>query len=250
MLDVLIAFFSDLNNIKAVAKIILIDILLGGDNAILIALACKDLSPKLRRKGIFWGTALAIVLRIVLVSFAMSLLNIPFLKLVGGLLLLWIGIKMFIPHDSHANISSSDRFWSAIKTILIADLVMSIDNVVAMAAAAQSVSQEHQTALIIFGVLLSIPIVVWGSQLVLKALDKYPIIISLGGALMGWIAGSLILGDAAIEKYLQINMREPFASILNIKIHWVLVAEIIGAIAVYLIGTYLAKKMIEKNNQK
>jgi YjbE family integral membrane protein len=242
MLETFFSFFSEFSNIKAVLKIILIDILLGGDNAILIALACKDLSPKLRKKGIFWGTALAIILRIILVSFAMTLLNIAFLKLIGGLLLLWIGIKMFIPHDDHSNVTSSDRFWSAIKTILVADLIMSIDNVVAMAAAAQSVSQEHQTALIIFGVLLSIPIVVWGSQIVLKALDKYPIIIKLGGALMGWIAGGLILGDSAIKNYFHIDMHAPFATIANINVHWVLIAEIIGAICVYLIGSYLAKK--------
>ena len=125
----------------AVGQIIMIDILLGGDNAVVIALACRGLPPHQRTKGIIWGTAGAIVLRVILIAFALALLQIPFLKFVGALLLIWIGVKLIAPEDedSHANMQSSDKLWGAIKTIIVADLVMSVDNVIAIAGASQSV---------------------------------------------------------------------------------------------------------------
>ncbi|WP_367351002.1 YjbE family putative metal transport protein, partial [Ottowia sp.] len=123
----------------AVGQIILIDILLGGDNAVVIALACRQLPKAQRTKGIVWGTVGAIVLRVILIAFALTLLKVPFLKLVGGLLLLWIGVKLIAPddEDGHDNIQGSDKLWGAVKTIIVADLVMSIDNVIAIAGAAQ-----------------------------------------------------------------------------------------------------------------
>src|SRR5690606_21895502 len=123
----------------AVFQIILIDILLGGDNAVVIALACRNLERKKRMQGILWGTAGAIILRVLLIAFALTLLSIPFLKLVGGALLVWIGVKLLIPEeDEHGNISGGSSIWSAVKTILIADFVMSLDNVIAIAGAAQN----------------------------------------------------------------------------------------------------------------
>lgn len=184
----------------AVGQIIMIDILLGGDNAVVIALACRRLPPTQRMKGIIWGTAGAIVLRVVLIFFALQLLAIPYLKLVGAALLLWIGIKLLIPEDEdgHANIQASDKLFAAVKTIIIADFVMSLDNVIAIAGAAQGAHADHQLALVIFGLVVSIPIIVWGSQLVIKLMDRYPIIITLGGMLLGWIAGTMAVSDPAI----------------------------------------------------
>src|SRR5687768_8806009 len=144
----------------AVGQIIMIDILLGGDNAVVIALACRRLPAAQRVKGILWGTAGAIVLRVILIFFALTLLAIPFLKLVGAALLVWIGVKLLLPdhEDEHANIQASDRLWGAVKTVIVADLVMSIDNVIAIAGAAQGAGEQHQMALVIFGLIVSIPI--------------------------------------------------------------------------------------------
>ncbi|MFM1908071.1 MAG: hypothetical protein RLZZ591_1748 [Pseudomonadota bacterium] len=184
----------------AVGQIIMIDILLGGDNAVVIALACRQLPAAQRTKGIVWGTAGAIVLRVILIAFALSLLKVPFLKLVGAILLLWIGIKLLMPQDDdeHGNIQASDKLWGAVKTVIIADLVMSIDNVIAIAGAAQGAGEQHQLPLVIFGLLVSIPIIVGGSQLVLKLMDRFPMIITMGGMLLGWIAGTMAHTDPAV----------------------------------------------------
>jgi YjbE family integral membrane protein len=188
----------------AVGQIILIDILLGGDNAVVIALACRGLPPKQRKMGIIYGTVGAIVLRVILIAFALTLLAIPYLKLVGGLLLVWIGVKLLLPQDDgdeHGNIASSDKLWGAVKTVIIADLVMSVDNVLAIAGAAESAG-SHQLPLVIFGLLVSIPIIVAGSQIVLKMMDRFPMIITLGGMLLGWIAGQMIYTDPGLAPYL------------------------------------------------
>lgn len=184
----------------AVGQIIMIDILLGGDNAVVIALACRKLPPAQRTKGIIWGTAGAIVLRVILIFFALTLLAIPFLKLVGAALLVWIGIKLLAPQDDddHANIQASDKLWAAVKTVIVADFVMSLDNVIAIAGAAQGAGEHHQMPLVIFGLLVSIPIIVWGSQLVIKLMDRFPIVITLGGMLLGWIAGTMAVSDPAV----------------------------------------------------
>lgn len=188
----------------AVGQIILIDILLGGDNAVVIALACRSLPPEQRRKGIIWGTAGAIILRVILIAFALALLAVPYLKLVGAILLIWIGVKLLVPEDEdeHSNIQASDKLWGAVKTVIVADLVMSVDNVIAIAGAAQGAGEQHQLALVIFGLLVSIPIIVWGSQLVLKLMDRFPLIITLGGMLLGWIAGTMAHTDPAVVAYL------------------------------------------------
>lgn len=184
----------------AVGQIIMIDILLGGDNAVVIALACRKLPPKQRTQGILWGTAGAIVLRVILIFFALQLLAIPFLKLVGAVLLVWIGVKLLVPEDEdgHAHIEGSDRLWGAVKTVIVADLVMSVDNVIAIAGAAETAGGDHTMPLVIFGLLVSIPIIVWGSQLVIKLMDRYPVIITFGAMLLGWIAGTMAVGDPAL----------------------------------------------------
>ena len=188
----------------AVGQIIMIDILLGGDNAVVIALACRKLPPKQRTLGILWGTAGAILLRVILIFFALTLLAIPYLKIIGAILLVWIGIKLLLPEDedAHGNIEGSDKLWAAVKTVIVADLVMSVDNVIAIAGAAESAGGDHKMPLVIFGLLVSIPIIVWGSQLVIKLMDRYPIIITIGGMLLGWIAGTMAVTDPAVIGYM------------------------------------------------
>lgn len=209
----------------AVGQIILIDILLGGDNAVVIALACRGLPKKQRKMGIIYGTAGAIVLRVILIAFALALLAIPYLKVVGGLLLVWIGVKLMLPQedDDHANIQSSDKLWAAVKTVIVADLVMSVDNVLAIAGAAESAGQ-HQLFLVIFGLIVSIPIIVAGSQIVLKLMDRFPIIITLGAMLLGWIAGQMIYTDPGLKGFLPASKTAEYA------------AAAIGAVLVYVIA--------------
>jgi YjbE family integral membrane protein len=215
----------------AVGQIVMIDILLGGDNAVVIALACRNLPADLRAKGIFWGTAGAIALRVVLIFFAMSLLKLPFLKLVGALLLIWIGVKLLVPEDEDHDVQGSDRLLGAIKTIIVADFVMSVDNVIGIAGAAQGSGHAgHEMPLVIFGLLVSIPIIVWGSTLVLKLMDRFPWIITAGGMLLGWIAGGLVVGDPALQGYL------PTVD------HLEKIAGVAGALLVLALGTVLARK--------
>ena len=185
----------------AVGQIILIDILLGGDNAVVIALACRQLPESQRLKGVIWGTVGAILLRVALIAFAITLLQVPFLKIAGAALLIWIGVKLITPHDedAHGNIQASDKLWSAVKTVIVADLVMSIDNVIAIAGAAQNAGEQHQMALVSLGLVVSIPIIVWGSQIVLKLMDRFPVIILLGGMLLGWIAGGMFQTDPMLK---------------------------------------------------
>ncbi len=222
----------------ALGQIILIDILLGGDNAVVIALACRKLPPAQRKKGIIFGTAGAIVLRVILIAFAMTLLNVPFLKLVGAVLLVWIGVKLLAPDDEgHGDVQGSDKLFAAIKTIIVADLVMSVDNVIAIAGAAQNAG-EHSLLLVVLGLLISIPIIVWGSQLVIKLMERFPIIITAGGMLLGWIAGGMLVTDPAFanpDKW-QWMFKLPQTDTLRYA------ASVVGALLVLAIGKYVASR--------
>ena len=187
---------------SAVFSIILIDILLGGDNAVVIALACRNLPPHLRWKGILWGTAGAILLRVALITVAVSLLAVPLLKLVGGLLLLWIGVKLLKPQDEDEhNLEGASTLWRAVKTIIVADFVMSLDNVIAIAGAAQGAHGDHQFALVVFGLAVSVPIIIWGSTLVLKLIDRFPLVVVGGAMLLGWIAGGMMVSDVVVLEH-------------------------------------------------
>jgi len=214
----------------AVGQIILIDILLGGDNAVVIALACRGLPPKQRKMGIFYGAAGAIVLRVILIAFALALLAVPYLKIVGALLLIWIGVKLMVPaeDDGHGNINPSDKLWGAVKTVIVADLVMSVDNVLAIAGAAESAG-KHQLPLVIFGLLVSIPIIVAGSQLVLKLMDRFPLIITLGAMLLGWIAGQMAFTDPALQPYLPASKPWEYATAAGGAILVLLISKLIQA---------------------
>ena len=223
----------------AIFQIILIDILLGGDNAVIIALACRNLAPKQRMQGILWGTAGAIFLRVILIAFALVLLDIPFLKLVGGLLLVWIGVKLLLPdEDAHGNVTSGTSIWGAVKTILIADLVMSLDNVIAIAGAAQNTNPDHQLYYVIFGLIVSVPIIIWGSTLVLKLIDRFPLVVTFGAALLGWIAGGMIVTDVfVVDQIGEVSTAVKIA------------AEVIGALFVVGLGKWLASRRDAKRGE-
>ncbi|HEX5363644.1 MAG TPA: TerC family protein [Gallionella sp.] len=179
-----------------VFKIIMIDLLLSGDNAVVIALACRNLPAAQRKKGILYGVGGAIGLRVVLTFFAVTLLALPYLKLVGALLLLWIGVKLILPEDEHGegSIKAEGNLWGAVKTIIIADFVMSLDNVLGVAGAAHG-----NVWLLVFGLLISIPMIAWSSQLVLKLIDRFPFIIYAGGALLGYVAGEMLVTEALLK---------------------------------------------------
>jgi YjbE family integral membrane protein len=216
----------------AVLQIIAIDIVLGGDNAVVIALACRRLPEKQRNLGIFWGVFGAIGLRVVLIFFALTLLAIPFLKIVAALLLLWIGIKLLQPEpqSNGHQIDASTTLPGAIKTIIIADAVMSLDNVIAIAGAA-----KDSIGLVIFGLVVSVPIIVWGSKLVMKLMDRFPIVIVIGAGLLGWIAGDMSVTDAFTKEWINVN-----AAFL----HWFV--PIFGALLVVIIGKRVAARTQEK----
>lgn len=185
----------------ALGQIIVIDILLGGDNAVVIALACRRLPPHQRNKGILYGTAGAIGLRIVLIVFAMQLLALPYLKVIGALLLVWIGVQLLAPEEEGSTeVQGSEHLWGAVKTIILADLVMSVDNVLGVAGAAQTAHDDHHVLLVTLGLLISVPIIVWGSQMVLRLMERFPWVVTGGAMMLGWIAGLMLMGDPAIPQ--------------------------------------------------
>lgn len=211
----------------AVLQIIAIDIVLGGDNAVVIALACRRLPEKQRKLGILWGVFGAIALRVVLIFFALSLLAVPYLKIVGAVLLIWIGVKLLQPEPEGAHeIDASTTLIGAIKTIIVADAVMSLDNVIAIAGAA-----KDDIGLVIFGLVISVPIIVWGSQLVMKVMDRYPVTIAIGAGLLGWIAGDMAVTDVVTKEWVSTQAR---------YLHWIAPSAV--ALLVVVMGKALASR--------
>jgi YjbE family integral membrane protein len=214
----------------AILQIIWIDLLLSGDNAVVIALACRQLPPHLRKWGIILGAGMAILLRIVFAVIISYLLAIPFLKVVGGLLLVWIAVKLIRGEESaegHENIQASDKLYRAIWTIAVADAVMSLDNVVAIAAVAKG-----DVILFSFGLALSIPLIMLGSQLILSMIERFPVIVWAGAALLGWIAGEMIIGDPVVERtFGLVHHGAPMY-----------IAAAIGAVVVVLIGLWFKSR--------
>jgi len=217
-------------------KIIWVNLLLSGDNAVVIALASRSLPKRQQKLAIFWGSGAAVIMRVILTVFAVALLTLPWLKILGGLLLLWIGIQLLVPEEGDENVASSENLWAAIKTILIADLVMSLDNVLAVAAAADSAAPVPELAvmkytLLVLGLAISIPIVIFGSTLMLRLMERWPVIITLGAGLLGWIAGEMVVSDSAIAGWVEAN--------LDWLESWHL-APAVGALAVVVVGKWIA----------
>jgi YjbE family integral membrane protein len=195
------AEFTTLPFWGAVVAIIFVNIVLSGDNAVVIALACRNLSPRQRRYGIFWGVLGAILLRVVLTFFVMSLLADPWLKLLGAAFLLWIGIKLIAEDSGYQRpVNASGRLLSAVGTILVADVAMSLDNVMAVAAAAKG-----DLWLIVLGLGISIPIVVVGSRIILPLIGRFPVLVLAGGGLLGYIAGEMAVEGPVVEPWIAAN---------------------------------------------
>jgi YjbE family integral membrane protein len=208
-------------------KIIWINIILSGDNAVVIALAARSLPPRQQKMAILWGSGAAVVLRIALTVVAVRLLALPYLQIVGGLLLLWIGAQLMSDEDEGAanHVVEHTTMLSAVRTILIADLVMSLDNVIAVAAAANG-----STVLLVLGLALSIPLVVFGSTLMIKLMARFPIIVVLGAALIGWVGGETMASDRILAHFSAAN-------------HWVHYAAAAGgAVLVLLLGKALQRR--------
>jgi YjbE family integral membrane protein len=220
------------------AKIIGVNIVLSGDNAVVIALAARSLPPKQQKMAILWGAGAAVGLRIVLTIFAVALLTLPWLKIIGSLLLFWIGIKLLVPEEDDENIDASDNLMSAIKTILIADLVMSLDNVIAVAAAAGG-----SMTLLVLGLAISIPLVVFGATLLVNLMERYPVIITIGAALIGFVAGEMLVTDPVLASSYEgmgIQFNDGNPTIMEVKL--ALVAGAVGAALVVVWGLWLAKR--------
>ncbi|MCK9689618.1 TerC family protein [Scleromatobacter humisilvae] len=208
----------------ALGSIILANVLLSGDNAVVIAMAARGLPPHQQKRAIVFGSAAAIVMRIVLTLIAVRMLGLPWLKLVGGLALLWIGAKLMSDEEEqHGQDAQPIGVGAAVRTILVADLVMSLDNVLAVAAAAQG-----NTLLLIIGLAVSIPLIVFGSTLILKVMERFPVIITAGAALLGWLAGEMMLTDPAIHHW--------FAEVPESAVR---IAGVIGAVLVVIVGKLL-----------
>lgn len=212
-------------------QIIGINIVLSGDNAVVIALAARSLPPQQQRQAIVWGSGAAVVMRIVLTIVAVELLRLPYLKLAGAVLLLWIAVKLLMPeHEEEGTGKPISSLGSAVKTILIADLVMSLDNVIGVAAAAKG-----SLTLLIVGLAISIPLVIFGSTLLLKLMERWPIIITIGAALLGWVAGEMAVTDPLIKEWVDANAH---------YLHWI--APAAGAVLVVVMGKAIAARALAR----
>ena len=229
--------FSDAAFWGALLSIIVANILLSGDNAVVIALASRNLPPSQQKKAIFWGSAAAIILRVVLTITAVALLSLPYLKIIGGLLLLYIGIQLLSDGDGEEDMKGESSIWAAIRTILIADLVMSLDNVLAVAAAAQKGPEETRLLLLIIGLGMSIPLIIFGSAMLLKVMERFPIIITIGAGLLGFLAGGMLVDDPAIKDSI-------VTALGDVKLAF----ELVGIAIVILVGGYLKKRNRAKHS--
>ena len=210
----------------ALVQIIIINIMLSGDNAVVIALACRSLPPKQQQRAIMFGSVGAIVLRIILTFFAVMLLNLPFLKLAGGIALLWIGASMLNSNNDNHGPDAHSNLAAAIKTIIVADFIMSLDNVLGVAAAA-----KDNVVLLVIGLGISIPLIIFGSQLILKLMERFPIIITLGAGLLGWVAVEMLVSDSFVSGWIEKNAA---------YLHYLVPA--LGVALVIFLGRWLASR--------
>ena len=222
----MLAQLTDPEMWTALVKIAIINVVLSGDNAVVIALACRSLNPKDQRKAFIIGTGGIVVLMTLLTVFAAALMTVPYIQLVGSLLLLWIGIKLLLPEDGNDELKGSSNFWEAVRTIIIADIVMSLDNVLAMAGVAKG-----HLGMLFVGMVITIPLVLFGSALIMKLMERFPVFITFGAGLLGWVAGEMAIADPSIKDAIDARFH---------YMEWV--APIVGAIAVVLAGRMLAQR--------
>lgn len=225
----------------AVGTIILIDLILSGDNAILIAMACRNLPVGQRKKGILWGTAGAIGLRLILGGVTVYLLKVPLLQTAGALLLAWVAVKLLAPPEEHESVDAPERLWQAVKTIIIADAVMSFDNVIALAGVSHG-----KPGLLWFGLIVSIPLVVYGSRLFLTLIDRFTWILYLGSAILGWTAGEMIIKDPVFNSLTNNLLLSPY--LMHGKIVGFLFACLVIWIGWYINGRQRKEVMMDKES--
>jgi YjbE family integral membrane protein len=222
-------------------QIIVVNILLSGDNAVVIALAARSLPPHQQKQAIIWGSVAAIIMRVILTIVAVELLKLPYLKIIGGLLLFWIAVQLLVPEDDGGDgIESSNNVMVAIRTILIADLVMSLDNVIGVAAAAKG-----DNVLVMLGLAISIPLIIFGSTLLLKVMDRYPVIITAGAALLGWVAGEMLITDPILVGWIGANM--PWMEMHLPLVGGISWAQILGAALVIVAGKIMIARAADSN---
>src|SRR6185312_1728286 len=210
----------------ALFEIAVINVVLSGDNAVVIALACRSLAPRDQKKAFIIGTAGIVVLMTALTSFAALLMTLPYIQIIGCVLLLWIGIKLLLPESEGGDVKESANFWDAVKTIIIADIVMSMDNVLGMAGAAKG-----HLGMLFLGLVITMPLILFGSAMLMKLMERFPSFIMIGAGLLGYVAGDMAVGDPAIKTY--IDTHEHFL------VH---LAPIVGALLVVIAGKMLARR--------
>jgi YjbE family integral membrane protein len=242
----------------AVGKIIWINVLLSGDNALVIAMACRGLAPRQRLWGMVIGAGIAVVLLIAFTGIVVKLMALPYLKLAGGLALLVIAARLLVPEDEGDDVTAGTSLWHAIRIVVIADIVMSLDNVIAVAAAANG-----QLPLLILGLAVSIPMIIAGAALIMMVLDRFPILVWLGATLLGWIAGDVIATDPAVHPLLhrlldgQISLNlDATSAVLGISPHFSLegdlveyIASVLGAVGVLVVGSVWRKRRLQHLEQ-
>ena len=222
----MLSLLSDPETWTALFKIAVINVVLSGDNAVVIALACRSLPPKQQRSAFIVGTGGIVVLMTGLTACAALLMTLPYIQIIGSVLLLWIGVKLLLPEDDEGNVKDNDNFWEAVKTIIIADIVMSLDNVLGMAGAAKG-----HFGMLFVGLVITMPLILFGSAMLMKLMERFPLLITIGSGLLGYVAGDMAVGDLAVKDYV-----ETHAQSLDI------VAPILGALFVVIAGKMISRR--------
>jgi YjbE family integral membrane protein len=222
----MLAALSDPETWMALVKIAIINVVLSGDNAVVIALACRSLPARQQRNAFIVGTGGIVVLMTLLTAFAAWLMTVPWIQAVGSLLLLWIGVKLLLPEDGEGNVQDSSNFWDAVRTIIIADIVMSLDNVLGMAGAAKG-----HLGMLFVGLVITMPLILFGSALLMRIMERFPVFVTIGAGVLGYVAGDMAIGDLAVKDYVELHAH---------YLDWL--APITGALFVIIAGKLLARR--------
>ena len=232
----MLAALGDPSTWTALFEIAVINIVLSGDNAVVIALACRGLPPRQQRSAFIVGTGGIVVLMTALTACAALLMTLPYIQIVGSVLLVWIGIKLLLPENEDGNVSESRGFWEAVKTIIIADIVMSMDNVLGMAGAAKG-----HFGMLFVGLLITMPLILFGSAMLMKLMERFPVFVTIGAALIGYVAGDMVIGDLATHEYVESHLA---------FLDKYFVAAIAGALIVVVVGKLLGKRKLAETETR